>query len=35
MTTWLSDMAAGLGLLLFIGAAFILANVAPAILGAP
>jgi hypothetical protein len=34
MSMWLSDFAAGVGLLIFIGSAFVLANAAPAIIGA-
>jgi hypothetical protein len=34
MSPWLSDLAAAAGLLIFIGGAFVLANVAPAIIGA-
>jgi hypothetical protein len=35
MTLWLSDFAAGLGLLVFIGSVFLLASAAPAIIGLP
>jgi hypothetical protein len=34
MSSWLTDAAAALGLLIFIGSAFVLANAAPAIIGA-
>ena len=30
---WLSDLAAGIGLVIFIGSAFVLASAAPALLG--
>ncbi len=33
MAAWLSDLAAGLGLVVFIGSAFVLANAAPVVMG--
>jgi hypothetical protein len=34
MSAWLTDAAAAVGLLIFIGGAFVLASAAPAIIGA-
>jgi hypothetical protein len=34
MSDWLADAAAAVGLVMFIGGAFVLANAAPAIFGA-
>lgn len=34
MSDWLNDAAAAIGLLVFIGGAFVLANAAPAMIGA-
>lgn len=33
MMDWLSDLAAGFGLVMFIGSAFVIANAAPIIMG--
>jgi hypothetical protein len=33
MAEWIADAAAGLGLAIFIGCAFVLANVAPLLIG--
>lgn len=34
MSDWLTDTVAAVGLLIFIGGAFVLANAAPALIGA-